>query len=275
MQRFLEMAPPEAREILRTPIRELNLKIEGSPLERFILQLYDELKAKKLEHFRPACYLTDEWGCPSAEPVIGIPFCLADRRVGAIERAVNDLEGEREIMMDLRHEAGHAFNYAYELYKTDDWRELFGPFRRPYRDRYRFVPFSRQYVRHIAGWYAQKHPDEDFAETFAVWLTPGSNWRKRYRGWGALAKLKYMERIARELSQVDPVRRRGRADITVDEMEGTVADFYRQSTEEVPFVDLAHDTDLSDIFNVPKRQKNGARPAADFVREHRKTITDK
>jgi len=137
------------------------------------------------------------------------------------------------------------------------------------------VPFSREYVRHMAGWYAQKHPDEDFAETFAVWLTPGSNWRRRYRGWGALAKLRYMDRIARELSEVDPVRRRGRTDITVDEMESTVADFYRQTTEEIPLVDLAHDTDLADIFNVPKRQKNGARPAADFLREHRKTIADK
>ena len=102
-------------------------------------------------------------------------------------------------MMYLRHEAGHAFNYAYELYKTPEWRDLFGPFRRPYRDDYRPVPFSRRFVRHIAGWYAQKHPDEDFAETFAVWLTPRSQWRrKRYKGWGAMAKLRYVDRMARK-----------------------------------------------------------------------------
>jgi hypothetical protein len=92
---------------------------------------------------------------------------------------MNDLEDEREIMMYLRHEAGHAFNYAYRLFSTPEWRTLFGPYNRRYRDHYRPVPFSRKYVRHIAGWYAQKHPDEDFAETFAVWLTPRSNWRHK------------------------------------------------------------------------------------------------
>jgi len=266
---------PASEELLAKPIRELGLKLEHSPVERFVQQLYRELERKKLNKFRPAVYLTDEWGCPSGEPVIGIPFYLAHPDLAQLEKEVNDLEDSREIMMYLRHEAGHAFNYAYKLYNAPEWKQLFGSFRRPYRDNYRPVPFSRDYVRHMAGWYAQKHPDEDFAETFAVWLTPGSNWRQRYKGWGALAKLRYMERIARELSEVDPIRRRGRTDITVDEMESTVADFYRQSTEDIPLVDLAHDTDLRDIFNVPKRQKNGARPASDFLREHRKTITDK
>jgi len=266
---------PQFDALLDRPIRDLGLKLEQSPVERFVQQLYRELERKRLYKFRPAVYLTDEWGCPSGEPVIGVPFYLAHPDLSQLESEVNDLEDSREIMMYLRHEAGHAFNYAYKLYNGPEWKQLFGSFRRPYRDNYRPVPFSREYVRHMAGWYAQKHPDEDFAETFAVWLTPGSNWRRRYRGWGALAKLRYMDRIARELSEVDPVRRRGRTDITVDEMESTVADFYRQTTEEIPLVDLAHDTDLADIFNVPKRQKNGARPAADFLREHRKTIADK
>jgi Putative zinc-binding metallo-peptidase len=261
--------------LLDRPIRDLGLKLEQSPVERFVHQLYRELERKKLSKFRPAVYLTDEWGCPSGEPVIGVPFYLAHADLSQLEREVNDLEDSREIMMYLRHEAGHAFNYAYKLYNAPEWKQLFGSFRRPYRDNYRPVPFSRDYVRHMAGWYAQKHPDEDFAETFAVWLTPGSNWRKRYRGWGALAKLRYMDRIARELSEVEPIRRRGRTDITVDEMDSTVADFYRQTTEEVPFVNLAHDTDLSDIFNVPKRKKKGAQPAAEFLHEHRKTIADK
>ena len=43
-------------------------------------------------------------------------------------------------------------------------------------------------------WYAQAHPAEDFAETFAVWLQPGSSWRQRYEGWPALSKLEYVER---------------------------------------------------------------------------------
>ena len=266
------MVPPE---ILNKPIRELGLKLEGSPLERFVQQLYRELERKKLKKFQPTCYLTDEWGCPSGEPVIGIPFYLANADLALLEKEVNDLEDAREIMMYLRHEAGHAFNYAYKLYRTPEWKQLFGSFRRPYRDNYRPVPFSRNFVRHLAGWYAQKHPDEDFAETFAVWLTPRSAWRKRYRGWGAIAKLRYLDRTARQLGKTDPVRRRGLTDITVDEMETTVAEFYRQSDSEgIEITDLALDTDLVDIFNVSKRRKT-ATPADNFLHQHRKAVVDK
>jgi len=252
----------------------LGLKIEGSPLERFVLQLYRELESKRLMKFRPACYLTDEWGCPSGEPVIGIPFYLAHAKLAQMEKEINDLEDSREIMMYLRHEAGHAFNYAYKLHRTPEWKQLFGPFRRPYHDNYRPIPFSRNHVRYLAGWYAQKHPDEDFAETFAVWLTPRSAWRERYRGWGALAKLRYMDRIARELANSDPIRRRGQTDLTVDEMEMTVADFYRRDGEGIPLGELALDTDLRDIFDASRRRKT-AQPAQHFLHEHRKTVVDK
>jgi len=266
---------PPYQELLSRPIRELGLKLEGSPVERFVEQLYRELEAKGLSKFHPACYLTDEWGCPSGEPVIGIPFYLAHAALAQLEEETNDLEGAREIMMYLRHEAGHAFTYAYKLHNVPEWKRLFGPFRRPYRDNYRPVPFSREYVRHLPGWYAQKHPDEDFAETFAVWLTPRSNWRKRYRGWDAMEKLRYLDRLARKLSKTDPPRRRGRTDITVDEMETTVAEFYHQSVrEEVAVSELTPDTDLREMFRVSKRRK-GAQPARDFLHQHRKAVTDK
>jgi len=272
----MEKSRENLQEILGKPIRDLGLKLEGSPVERFVHQLYGELSRKGLNKFRPACYLTDEWGCPSGEPIIGIPFYLANPDLASLEKEMNDLEDKREIMMYLRHEAGHAFNYAYKLHRTPEWKTLFGPFRRRYLDNYRPVPFSRNYVRHLAGWYAQKHPDEDFAETFAVWLTPRSGWRQRYRGWGAMVKLRYMDRIARELGNADPVRRRGCPDVTVDQMESTVAEFYHQSiAEEIPIVDLALDTDLLDIFNVSKRRKKTVRPAQEFLHEHRKALVDK
>jgi hypothetical protein len=266
---------PAHQDLLSRPIRELGLKLEGSPVERFVEQLYRELDAKGLTKFRPLCYLTDEWGCPSGEPVIGIPFYLAHAALAELEQKAHDLEDAREIMMYLRHEAGHAFTYAYRLHNSPEWKQLFGPFRRPYRDNYRPAPFSRDYVRHLPGWYAQKHPDEDFAETFAVWLTPRSNWRKRYRGWAALEKLRYLDRLARKVARSDPPRRRGQTDITVDEMETTVGEFYHQAArEEVAVTELAPDTDLRDIFRVSKRRK-GARPAQEFLRKHRKAVIDK
>ncbi|HSA92201.1 MAG TPA: putative zinc-binding metallopeptidase [Terriglobales bacterium] len=274
--RAFEKAPPDIQAILSKPIRELGLRLEGTPLERFVHQLYRELERKRMRKFRPLCYLTDEWGCPSGEPVIGIPFYLANPDLVRLEKEMDDVEDAREIMMYLRHEAGHAFNYAYEFYKTPDWRRLFGPFRRPYRENYRPVPFSRSFVRHIEGWYAQKHPDEDFAETFAVWLTPGSRWRQKYRGWAALEKLKYIDRIAKEVREKEPLRPQGSTDITVEEMESTVAEFYEKAVAEpISPTDLALDSDLVDIFAASKRRKRGVRLAHDLLQENHAALLDK
>src|SRR5262245_56823494 len=167
-----ETAAGDLKPLLGERINRLGLKLEGSPMERYVADLYRELEAKGLRRFRSPTYLTDEWGCPSEEPIIGIPFYLADTKLSRLEKEFDDLEDAREIRMYLRHEAGHAFNYAYKLYEEPEWRERFGPFHRPYRERYRPVPFHRGFVRHMEGWYAQKHPDEDFAETFPVWLAP-------------------------------------------------------------------------------------------------------
>src|SRR6266542_1679507 len=93
-----EKTPPEVRELLGKRISQLGLRIEGSAVQRFVDQLYRELEAKGLKGFRPVCYLTDEWGCPDGQPVIGIPFYLADPQLARLERAMNDLEDEREIM---------------------------------------------------------------------------------------------------------------------------------------------------------------------------------
>jgi hypothetical protein len=150
---------------------------------------------------------------------------------------------------------------------------LFGPYRRPYRENYRPVLFSKDYVRYLPGWYAQKHPDEDFAETFAVWMTPRSGWRRKYRGWGAMAKLQYMDRIARQLGSADPLRKRGAPDITVAEMEMTVGEFYRHSTEQIPLLEVNLDEDLAAMFNAPRKKKS-AEPAEKFLERHRKTLVD-
>jgi hypothetical protein len=206
--------------------------------------------------------------------VLGIPFYLADPKLWKIERAADDLEDSREIMRYLRHEAGHVFNYAYRLFTRPDWSALFGPFDRPYRDKYRPVPFSRRFVRHIEGWYAQKHPDEDFAETFAVWLTPGSAWRRRYRGWPAMKKLRWVDRVARALADEEPVVKVGEVDVTVDDMRLTVAEFYQQSEKaRTERIDLSMDAHLPEIFLTRKRRE--ARPAAAIVSKYKPELIDK
>ncbi len=220
------------RALLPRRISDLALTIGGTALEGCIAQLYLELESHGIA-FHPKCYLADEWGCPTGVPVIGIPFYLADPQLTRIEGELSgiDPEGEPEIMMYLRHEAGHAFHYAYRLYLQPEWRELFGPFFKPYSDIYRPDPFSDRFVRHIPGWYAQKHPDEDAAETFAVWLTPGLNWREVYAGTPALAKLLYIDRTAREYGARPPLVMEGRFDGPVEELRTTLAEWYDTELE--------------------------------------------
>jgi len=274
--RGFEGTPPEVRSILRRRIDRLGLKLERSPVERFVRQLQREVRRKGIHRFQAVCYLTDEWGCPDRQPIIGIPFYLADPKLARLEKKMNDLEDARKIMMYLRHEAGHAFNYAYRLYDSPRWRQLFGPFRRPYREDYRPVPFSRRFVRHLEGWYAQKHPDEDFAETFAVWLTPGSRWRRRYRDWPAMRKLLYVDRIVRRFGPKDPVVEQGQTDLTVSEMKVTVQEFYRRTARQNRAdVKLALEGDLADIFHRPAGTSNGLIPAAEVIQRHRVDLTDK
>src|SRR2546422_4712483 len=268
-----EKTPSDVRELLGKRISQLGLRLEGSPVERFVDQLYRELEHKGLKGFRPVCYLTDEWGCPDGQPVIGIPFYLADPKLAKLEREMNDLEDEREIMMYLRHEAGHAFNYAYRLYATPEWRKAFGPYNRRYRDHYRPLPFSRKFVRHIAGWYAQKHPDEDFAETFAVWLTPRSNWRRKYKLWPALGKLRYVDGIVRSVRDQDPVVSTGDFDMTVEDMKVTVAAFYRRMMRvNGAAVNVALESDLTDLFLPKHSRKKNVRPAAELLELHREAM---
>ncbi|MBL9039858.1 MAG: putative zinc-binding metallopeptidase [Archangium sp.] len=248
--------PPASAALLQARIKDLTLHLKGTPLERFIHQLYEELEAKGIA-LRPECYLSDQWGCPSGVPVIGIPFYLADPNLLTIEDTLGGgAESEREIMMYLRHEAGHAFCYAHKLYETEDWKRLFGDYSKPYLETYKPHPFSRKYVVHISGWYAQKHPDEDFAETFAVWLTPGSRWDERYKTWGAAKKLQYVDAVVKQLGTAPaPVTLGdGEKDMDVGQMEETVLDHYRQRMLDDK-IDLhigEHlDQDLASLFEAP------------------------
>jgi hypothetical protein len=264
----------ERRELLGRRISDLGLRVRGSPIEGLVDRLYDELRARDLV-FLPPVYLSDEWGCPEAVPIIGVPFYLADERLARIEAERSlSVEDDEESMQYLRHEAGHAYNYAYRLYDRADWRQTFGPYSRPYHERYRADPFSREFVRHVLGWYAQKHPDEDFAETFAVWLTPDVDWRVRYEGWPALRKLEYVDGILREVGRTPPAdaREPSPEDLPVDVMHFTVEEYYREADEPLPIEDERYfDGDLRNLFAAGD-EAPGGEDAAAFVRRHRGEI---
>ena len=195
------------QDLLERRISKLGLRLEGTTLEPLIRQLYDELSAKGLV-FNPPCHIGDEWFVPIGIPAIFVPFFLVHDRLRALERTMMlEVEGgTKEWFMKLmRHEAGHAYTYAYQFTRKKKWRQIFGPTSREETpDTYRPRPFSRSYVMHLEDWYAQSHPDEDFAETFAVWLTPGLDWRKRYAGWRALQKLEYVDELMKSLAGKPP-----------------------------------------------------------------------
>ncbi|MBI4511529.1 MAG: putative zinc-binding metallopeptidase [Deltaproteobacteria bacterium] len=230
----------------------LGLKLETSPLWPQVETLYKELSQAGIG-FRPPLYVANEWGCPDGVPIIGVPFYLVDSRFWALEEQhADDLEDSDRILMGLRHEAGHAVNYAYRLYEEAEWTRLFGNFFAEYDDDYLPCPFSRKHVRHLPGWYAQKHPDEDFAETFAVWLTPGLDWKARYSGTEALPKLEYIDRLAPRIGHLSPSVDPSSVTTDPDELAFTVAEFYKRRAEaDGPPVDELRDSldqDLRELF---------------------------
>src|SRR5579885_2821795 len=190
------------------PIRDLRLTIAGTPLERILADFGRELDRAGIRRVRPHFYLSTEWGVPWGTVAIAIPFSLARMDLTHLHAERSGfVEGTSpaDILRYLRHEMGHVVNYAYELYEREEWVKHFGSINQPYVEEYRPQPFSRRFVRHLPGWYAQKHPDEDWAETFAVWMTPGLDWRAEYAGWPtAVAKLEYCDRTMRELADRDP-----------------------------------------------------------------------
>lgn len=193
-------------QLLEVRLCDLPLRIEGALAER-VAQLRFELEARELRcplHF----YLSDEWFTPDGGTAIAIPFYLAHPRLATLEEAqMLEVEGgEHEwCMRILRHEAGHAIDNAYRLRRRRQRRQIFGPSSKPYPEFYTPKPYSKSYVLHLDSWYAQSHPDEDFAETFAVWLTPHSEWRQRYTGWRALRKLEYMDALMHSLRNRPPL----------------------------------------------------------------------
>lgn len=198
-------------ELLDVRFCDLGLSLERSPLASRIRRLYAELAERGIA-FRPHCWLAEEWFSPDGVPGLAIPFYLAHPRLRKLERRMmQEVEGGNDnwFMRILRHEAGHAVDNAYRLRRRRRWREVFGPAGLPYPDSYSPRPGSRRYVQHLGSWYAQSHPTEDFAETFAVWLKPGSRWRAQYDDWPALAKLEYVDGLMQELAgRPAPVRRR-------------------------------------------------------------------
>jgi hypothetical protein len=232
----LDSAPGPTRfhesNLWSTPIRDLGLTIEGTRLEPILAEFIEELRQCGINRLRPRFYLSTEWGVPFETIAMAIPFYLAHPDLTALHaERVGHVEGfdRADILRYLRHEMGHVINYAYRLYDQEEWVKQFGSITQPYFEEYRPEPFSRRYVRHLPGWYAQKHPD---AETFAVWMTPGLDWRTEYGSWPvAQSKLAYCSRAMAALRDTDPVVTNNELDEDVGDIEYSLDQYYRRASD--------------------------------------------
>ncbi len=266
-------------DLLQMRICDLGVRIHGSWLEERVRLLHSELAQKGLI-IQPQVYLGDEWFSPEGMVAIAIPFYLAHPRLMALEKKMMfEAEGSTPEWCQklLRHEAGHCFDHAYRVSKTRKWRQIFGSPDQEYApETYRPKPYSRSFVKHLDNWYAQAHPDEDFAETFAVWLAPHIDWKTEYSKWPvALEKLSYIDEQAR-LNANKPFFLPGKnLPFSAARMKTTLERYYarrrREHADEYPDF---YDGDLRRIFNggieLPKRETG----AAGFMRRNHKLIVE-
>jgi len=220
---------PDA-ELLQLRFCDLPIRLERSRVSRAIARLRRELRARGIR-LAPHVWLAEEWFSPDGVPGFAVPFYLAHPRLARLERAMTgQVEGGNSnwLMRILRHEAGHAIDNAYRLRRQSRWREVFGPSSLPYPNRYRARPGSRRYVHHLGDWYAQAHPTEDFAETFAVWLQSRRSWRRDYAEWPAMHKLTLVDELMRKVAGTAPVVSRRLTVEPLAQNQRTLAQHYRQ-----------------------------------------------
>lgn len=258
-------------ELLPLRFCDLGLCLEQSELKPRVDQLYGELAARGVA-LRPDVYLGDEWFSPEGTPAIAIPFYLAHPRLKTLElHQMLEVEGgtPESCQMLLRHECGHAIDHAYGFSSRKSWQVVFGSPETEYApETYTPRPYSKSFVRHLPNWYAQAHPDEDFAETFAVWLaTPQDDWRRQYQGWKALEKLEYVNTLMEEAAHIPVAPRRRRRISEVSRLRTTLARHYaaRRKLYAQDFPDF-YDADLRQIFG---KADPGGESAVKLMRKHR------
>jgi hypothetical protein len=257
--------------LLDVRLGQLGVRVEGSALEPRVDQLERELDRAGLK-FRPGVWLSTDWFSPHGVPGFAIPFYLAHPRLLRLERRMMfDAEGGTHAwcMKLLRHETAHALDTAYRLHRRKRWREHFGRASEPYTASYVPKPGSREYVDNLDDWYAQSHPIEDFAETFAVWLATRGRWRAQYKGWPALRKLEYVDELMGEIAGARaPVRSRERPD-SLPSLKLTLREYYERKKRHYGEENYAiYDRDLKRLFG----GGGSRRSAAAFLRERRSEL---
>jgi len=264
----------DEEQLLDTRLCDLDLSLKNSNLSDYIEVLKEEL-AERGFRFRPHFWISDEWFSPSGVPGIAVPFFLLHPRLTRIERKyLSQAEGaERDNCLKiLRHETGHTIDTAYKLSSRKSWQEIFGNPKKPYPISYLPKPFSQKYVSHLDPWYAQSHPEEDFAETFAVWMKPRSRWRVRYKKHGALKKLEYVDSLMQKIANETPKIRSKKSIDPLSSIKTTLREYYATQRKRYGIGEESYyEQELQRLFSSdPAHAKSP--PASAFLRKHRKDL---
>jgi hypothetical protein len=240
-----------------------------------VLDVLDRNLERRGLRFRPHVWLSSDWFSPTGVAGFAAPFYLAHPRLMKLERRqVYEVEGgtQEECLKIMRHECAHALQHAYGFQRRRSWQRLFGRSSQHYPAYYRPDPHSRRHVQHLRLYYAQSHPDEDFAESFAVWLQPRGLWRKRYAGWPALRKLEYVDRLMEEIGDTPPPRVSRRRVDRLDTLGKTLREYYdRKRAHYSPHYPDIYDRELRKLFSdLPKHRRHEL--ASTFLRRNRTEI---
>ena len=242
------------KELLSLELRDLQFNLKSSWIQEAIDQVLNELKDRGLK-FRPHFWVAEDWYSPDGVPGVAIPFYLLSPRLIRLEKRFNQrAEGEtfKEALKILRHEIGHAIDNAFGLRRKKIRQQLFGLTSLPYPEKYEANQDSTDYVHHLGEHYAQAHPDEDWAETFAVWLTPNSNWRKKYQGTKALKKLEYVDKLMGELKGVSPSNSSKKKIDPLNQQKQTLEKYWQEKRAQ-RF--SHHDSMKKDLHSVFKKER--------------------
>lgn len=265
------------QKLLTTRICDLELDIEET-IKPYFNTLKKELKNHNITLW-PDFYFGDEWGCVDKTISICIPFYFADEELKKIQGRIIK---PKSFMKILRHETGHAVNYAYKLWKTKKWKETFGDFNKKYPNEYihKVNPWSKSHVKYLHHLgedphYAQKHPDEDWAETFAVWLDPKSRWESKYKNWPtALEKLYYVDGAIKEIAGTKPLNKKKKHDGDYLKIEDTVADWWGLGEEQLDAKLQEYFRDMNDMFIKPEKKKRNMVQAQNLLNWYARQLTD-
>lgn len=192
-------------QILKIPVNKLHLSLSPNH-QKEILRLKQRLRAYNIS-WRPHIWFADEWFSPNGIGGFALPLSLGHKKLITLEKKyLGHLEGtsSKEFFKLACHETGHALDNAYKLRLSKGRQKIFGKTSQHYPKSYIPNPNRNDHVHFLGDFYAQAHPDEDWAETVGFLLYNNKSWNKNYLNTYAWQKLCFAHALLNQLQHKTP-----------------------------------------------------------------------